>query len=106
MGCACLAKNVEIKSKDLNIDLSGEQTKSTKNELTTYINTFSREESTDIFEVQKRKLNINNKPKKQLNKLISHSIESKKISDQVLSGPIITLLKSRVEKYQRLKNNQ
>ena len=100
MGCACIVKNVEIKTKDINIDLSGEQTKTHKLDSTVNINIFEKEISDDIFQIKKSKFN-SSKHKRHLNKLISNSIESKKTNDQVLSGPIITLLKSRVENYHR-----
>ncbi len=100
MGCPCLARNVEIKTKDINIDLTGEQTNTNKLDSNMNINIFKKEISDNILEIKKSKFN-SFKHKKHLNKLISNSIESKKTNDQVFSGPIITLLKSRVDNYHR-----
>ena len=99
MGCACIVKKVEIKIKE--VDLSGDQTRSIQNESTTNLKTFSKQTTVDIFEIKKCQLNNSGMPKKKLDKANSRSIESNYSNSQTFSGPIITLLKNRVDNYQR-----
>ena len=99
MGCACIAKHVEIKTKE--VDLNGDQTRSTQNESTTNLKTFSKQTTVDIIEIKKCQLNNLEMPKKKLDNENNRSIESNYSNNQTFSGPIITLLKNRVDNYQR-----
>lgn len=103
MGCACLS-NVEIKTKY--VDISEEQTKVHHNELINNSNIFTTKISDDIFKVKNCNLKSTEKPIKKLINKNFKSIDSNKTKSYDLSGPIITLLKNRVDNYQRKNKNQ
>ena len=106
MGCACVAKLKEIQPND--IDLSEEQTKVHQNTLINDINLMTKKISESIIEVQNysssnlkilnksKNKNIKKKPKKSISLNISNNFD--------YSGPIITLLKNRVDSYHLKKS--
>ena len=103
MGCACLS-NIEIKTKY--VDISEEQTKVHYNGQINNSNIFTSKISDDIFKVKNCNLKNTEKPIKKLINKNSESIHSNKTKSYDLSGTIITLLKNRVDNYQRKNKNQ
>ena len=105
MGCAYITSNYQVKINE--VDISGEITKSHKNELN--VTNILQVKSDDILIINDLKKigkvkKMNNKSKTKINKYIENK---KNISANGLetkfSGPIITLLRNKVDNYHRKK---
>ena len=105
MGCAFVTNNSQIKVNE--VDINGEVTKSHKNDLN--ITNILEVKFDDISIVNECNLKKLDKPKKPKNKSkIKHNginVKKKNKSSNNIeynfSGPIITLLKNKVDNYQR-----
>ena len=53
MGCACIARNVEINKKEVELD----QTKSIQQESSTNVKTLSKQATEEFFEIKQCKIN-------------------------------------------------
>ena len=108
MGCAYV-KKIEIKTKD--IDLSGEITKPHCNESNNDINIALKKKSSEIINLKKfnfRNLDKSKNPNNENNennnvnkKRISKSKSLNNMNEFKFSGPIISLLKNKVDNYQK-----
>ena len=108
MGCAYV-KKIEIKTKD--VDLSGEITKAHCNESNNDLNIALQKKTSEIINVEKfnfRNLdksknpnNENNENNKINKKRISKSKSLNNMNEFKFSGPIISLLKNKVDNYQK-----
>ena len=106
MGCAYV-KKIDIKTKD--IDLSGEITKPHHNEVSNDLIIAPKKESNEIINIEKfnfrnlekPKKNSNENKKKENKKRISKSKSSNNMNEFKFSGPIISLLKNKVDNYQK-----
>ena len=107
MGCAYITNKSQVKINE--VDITGEATKSHKIELN--VTNFSQAKSDDIVIVNDlkkigkvNKANDKSKTKAKNNK---NSMNKKNISsnslETIFSGPIITLLRYKVDNYQRKK---
>ena len=107
MGCACVTKIKEIYPKD--IDLTEEQTNTHLNEISNEISNINISKKTmdKIIKVKKCDLmnqkEINNSNNKKKKCKSNKSIIINNSTHYDYSGPIITLLKSRVENYHKKK---
>ena len=97
MGCAYIARNVEINKKEVELD----QTKAIQQESSTNLKTLSKQATEEFFEIKQCKINNLKVQKKKLDKEISRSIGSNYSNIPTYSGPIITLLRNRVDNYHR-----
>ena len=105
MGCSYITSNSQIKIKE--VDISGEVTQFHKSELniTNILQVKSDDVLiiTDLKKIEKVK-KANNKSKTKNSRII---MNKKKVSSNSLetnfSGPIITLLRNKVDNYQRKK---
>ena len=105
MGCAYVSSKSQVKINE--VDISGEDTKPHKNELN--ITNILQVKSDDVLiindlkKIEKVK-KANNKSKTKNSRII---MNKKKVSSNSLetnfSGPIITLLRNKVNNYQRKK---
>ena len=102
MGCAYV-KKTNIKTKD--IDLSGEITKPHHNEISNDLTIAPKKESTDIINIKKfnfeESKNSNENIKKVNKKRISKSKSLNNMNEFKFSGPIISLLRNKVDNYQK-----
>ena len=106
MGCAYV-KKIDIKTKD--IDLSGEITKPHYNEANNNLIIAPKKESTDTINIakfnfrnlEKPKKNSNENKKKENKKKISKSKSLNNMNEFKFSGPIISLLRNKVDNYQK-----
>ena len=106
MGCAYV-KKLDIKTKD--IDLSGEITKAHYNESNNNLVITQKKESTDIINIEKfnfrnleksKNSNDNNKVNK---KIVSKSKSLNNMNEFKFKGPIISILRNKVDNYQNKK---
>ena len=101
MGCAYV-KKLDIKTND--IDLSGEITKPHCNEVNNDFSISPQKKAGQLINLDKfdfRNLEKSNKSNQINKKTISKSISVKNINEFKFSGPIITLLKNKVDNYKK-----
>jgi hypothetical protein len=103
MGCAYITNNCQVKINE--VDISGEVTKPHKSELN--VPNFLQEKSDDIVIVNDLRKIGKVKENKSRTKNNRNIMSKKYISSNSLetnfSGPIITLLRNKVNNYQRKK---
>lgn len=108
MGCAYV-KKIDIKTKD--IDLSGEITKPHHNEVSNNLIIAPKKESTDTINIAKFNFRNLEKPKKNSNentnklnkKRVSKSKSLNNMNEFKFKGPIISILRNKVDNYQNKK---
>ena len=108
MGCAYV-KKIDIKTKD--IDLSGEITKPHYNEANNNLIIAPKKESTDTINIAKFNFRNLEKPKKNWNentnklnkKRVSKSKSLNNMNEFKFKGPIISILRNKVDNYQNKK---
>jgi len=108
MGCAYV-KKIDIKTKD--IDLSGEITKPHYNEANNNLIIAPKKESTDTINIAKFNFRNLEKPKKNSNentnklnkKRVSKSKSLNNMNEFKFKGPIISILRNKVDNYQNKK---
>ena len=101
MGCAYV-KKIDIKKKD--VDLSGEITKAHFNEVNINLRIEPKKETGEIMNIEKfnfRNLEKSNNSNHVSKKTIIKSISVKNVNEFKFSGPIISLLKNKVDNYQK-----
>jgi hypothetical protein len=101
MGCAYV-KKLDFKTND--IDLSGEITKPHCNEVNNDFSIAAQKKAVQLIDLEKfdfRNLERSNNSKQINKKTIIKSISVNNISELKFSGPIISLLKNKVENYQK-----
>ena len=107
MGCAYITNNCQVKINE--VDISGEATKPHKNEIN--VTNFLQEKSDDIVIVNDlkkigkvKKANNKSKSKTKNNKnIINNKNKSSNSLETNFSGPIITLLRYKVNKKKKKK---
>ena len=108
MGCAYV-KKIDIKTKD--IDLSGEITKPHHNEVSNDLIIAPKKESAEIINIAKFNFRNLEKPKKNSNentnkankKRVSKSKSLNNMNEFKFKGPIISILRNKVDNYQNKK---
>ena len=107
MGCAYV-KKIDIKKKD--VDLSGEITKTHFNEVNINLRIEPKKETGEIMNIEKfnfRNLEKSNNSNKNIKvnkinqKIFSKSKSLTNVNEFKFSGPIISLLKNKVDNYQK-----
>ena len=101
MGCGYV-KKLDIKTKD--IDLSGEITKPHCNEVNNDFSIAPQKEAGQLINLEKfnfRNLEKSNNSNHVSKKTIIKSISVKNVNEFKFSGPIISLLKNKVDNYQK-----
>ena len=104
MGCSYITSKSQVKIKE--VDISGEATKPHKNEVN--ITNFLQAKPDDIVIVNDLKKiekvkKAKNRSKSKKNKNIVNKIISSNSLETNFSGPIITLLRNKVNNFQRKK---
>ena len=104
MGCAYITSKSQVKINE--VDISGEATKPHKNDLN--VTNFLQEKSDDIVIVNDLKKigkvkKANNKSRTKINKKFMKKNMSLNSLETNFSGPIITLLRYKVDNFQKKK---
>ena len=103
MGCAYI-KKTDIKTKEVDL-LSGEVTKAHRNEVNNNIYTSPKKVSSETFNIEKfnfrnlEKSKNNTNDKNKVKKAARKSKSLSNLNEVQFSGPIISLLKNKVDNY-------
>ena len=106
MGCAYITNNSQIKINE--VDISGEATNIHKSDLnvTNFLHVKSDDDIVIVNDLKKigKVKKVNNKSKtKNIGNIMNKKIISSNSLETNFSGPIITLLRNKVDNYQRKK---